>query len=117
MIIELRNIHARWMLLIENGCMLLANENGTVWDLTGFGMCGCVTNKGKTNSMEGRDVANLIGREAETAKPTSPRTGLVPFTGLILPMDPFYPLDPAVWRGLEQCDGVSPIQILRGWKR
>jgi hypothetical protein len=46
MIIELRNIHARWMLLIENGCMLLANENGTVWDLTGFGMCGCVTVSG-----------------------------------------------------------------------
>jgi hypothetical protein len=32
-------------------------------------------------------------------------------------MDPFYPLDPAVWLGLELCNGVSPIQILRRWKR
>jgi hypothetical protein len=97
--------------------MLLANENETAWDLTGFGICGCVTDKGKTNSMEGGDVAKLIGQETETAKPASPRTGLVPSTGLILPMDPFYPLAPAVWRGLELCDGVSPIQILRRWKR
>jgi hypothetical protein len=78
MIIELRNIHVRWKLLIENRCMLLANDNETVWDLTEFGMRGCVTNKGKTNSMEGRDVAKLIGRETETAKPGSPITGLVP---------------------------------------
>jgi hypothetical protein len=70
MIIELRNLHARWKLLLENGCMLLVNENETVWDLTGFGMCGCVTNKGKTNSMEGRDVAKLIGQATETANPT-----------------------------------------------
>jgi hypothetical protein len=27
MIIELRNIHARWKLLIENTCMLLVNGN------------------------------------------------------------------------------------------
>jgi hypothetical protein len=59
MIIELRNIHARWKLLIENTCMLLANENETVWNVTGFGMCGRVTNKGKTNYMEGGDVAKL----------------------------------------------------------
>jgi len=45
MIIELRNIHAKWKLLIENTCMLLANENETVWNVTGFGICGRVTNK------------------------------------------------------------------------
>jgi hypothetical protein len=67
--------------------------------------------------MEGRDVAKLNGRETGTAKPVSPITGLVSSTSLILPMDPFYPLDPALWPGLELCDGVSPIQILRGWKR
>jgi hypothetical protein len=46
MIIELRNIHAKWKLLIENTCML---ENETVWNGTGFGVRGRVTNKGKTN--------------------------------------------------------------------
>jgi hypothetical protein len=117
MIIELRNIHARWKLLIENTCMLLANENETVWNVMGFGMCGRVTNKGKPNYMEGRDVAKLNGQETETAKPVSPRTDLVSSTNLILPMDPFYPLDPALWPGLELCEGVSSIQILRGRKR
>jgi hypothetical protein len=51
MIIELRNIHARWGLLIENTSMLLANENETVWIVTGFGVRGRVTNKGKINYM------------------------------------------------------------------
>ena len=80
MIIELRNIHAKWKLLIENICMLLANENETVWNITEFGICGCATNKGKTNSMEGGDVAKLNGRETETAKPVLPRTDLVSST-------------------------------------
>jgi hypothetical protein len=106
MIIELRNIHARWKLLIENTCRLLVSENKTVWNVTDFGMRGCVTNKGKSNSMEGRDVAKLNGRETEIAKPALPITGLVSFASPILPMDPFYLLHPAV------C-----IQILRRWKR
>jgi hypothetical protein len=117
MIIELWNIHAKWKLLIENTCVLLANENETVWNVMGFRMCGRATNNGKTNYMEGRDIAKLNGQEMETAKPATPRTDLVPSTNLILPMDPFYPLDPAMWPGLELCEGVSSIQILRGWKR
>ena len=44
MIIELGNIHAKWKVLIENTCILLANENKTVWIGTGFGMYGHVTN-------------------------------------------------------------------------
>jgi hypothetical protein len=59
MIIELRNIHAMWKLLIENTCMLRANGNKTMWNRMGFGVHGCVTNKGKTNYMEGIDVAKL----------------------------------------------------------
>ena len=47
MIIELRIIHAKWKVLIENTCMLLANGNESVWIRTEFGMCGCVTNKGE----------------------------------------------------------------------
>ena len=47
MIIELRNIHARWRLLIENPCMLLANENETMWYGTGLGVRGHVTYKGE----------------------------------------------------------------------
>jgi hypothetical protein len=97
--------------------MLFTNESETVWNVTEFGMCGCATNKGKTNSMEGGSVAKLNGWETETAKPASPRTDLVSSTNLILPMGPFYPLVPAVWPGLELCEGVSSIQILRGWKR
>ena len=100
MIIELRDIHARWKLLIENTCMLLANENETVWIVMGFGMCGRVTNKGKTNYMEEIDIAKLNGRETERAKPVSPKTDLAPSTNLILPMDPSYPLDATLWRGL-----------------
>ena len=46
MIIELGNIHAKWNVLIENTCMLLANGNETVWIGTGFGGCGRVTYKG-----------------------------------------------------------------------
>jgi hypothetical protein len=100
MIIELRNIHARWKLLIENTCMLVANENETVWDGTGFGVQGRVTNKGKTNYMEEIDVAKLNGRGTETAKPAMPRTDLVTSTKPILPKDPSNLLDPALWPGL-----------------
>jgi hypothetical protein len=53
MIIELGNIHAKWEVLIENTCMLLANGNETMWIGTGFGMYGHVTNKGETNYMGG----------------------------------------------------------------
>jgi hypothetical protein len=80
--------------------MLLANENETVWNVTGFGVHGRVTNKGKTNYMEGIDVAKLNGRETETAKPVMPRTDLVTFTKPILPTDSSYPLDLALWPGL-----------------
>jgi hypothetical protein len=38
MIIELETIHAKWKVLIENTCMLLANGNETVWIGTGFGV-------------------------------------------------------------------------------
>ena len=47
MIIELGNIHAKWKLLIENTCMLLANGNESMWIGTEFGMCRHVTNKGE----------------------------------------------------------------------
>ena len=92
MIIELENIHAKWKVLIENTCMLLANENETVWDLTGFGICGCVTDKGKTNSMEGGDVAKLIGRETETTKPITAQNRLCT---LYRPSPAYGPLLPA----------------------
>jgi hypothetical protein len=100
MIIELRSIHAKWKLLIENTCMLLANENETVWTGTGFGVCRNVTNNGKTNYMGGIDVAKVNGRETETTKPAIPRTGLVTSTKSLLPIDPSYPLNPALWPGL-----------------
>jgi hypothetical protein len=100
MIIELRNIHARWKLLIENTCMLQANENETVWIITGFGVHGRVTNKGKTSYMEEIDVVKLNGRETETVKPVIPRTDIVTSTKPILPIDPSYPLDPTLWPGL-----------------
>jgi hypothetical protein len=100
MIIELRNTHARWKLLIENPCMLLVNENETVWNVTSFGMCGHVTNKGKTNYMERRNIAKLHGRETETVKLVLSRTDLVASTKPILPMEPSYRLDPALWPGL-----------------
>ena len=47
MIIELENIHAKWKLLIEGTRMLLVNENETMWNRPGFGVHGCVTNKGE----------------------------------------------------------------------
>jgi hypothetical protein len=47
MIIELGKIHAKWKVLIENTCMLLANGNESVWIGTEFGMYGRVTNKGE----------------------------------------------------------------------
>jgi hypothetical protein len=60
MIIELENIHAKWKVLIENTCMLLANGNGTVWIGTGLGVCGRFTNKGETNYMAGGSIAKLM---------------------------------------------------------
>jgi hypothetical protein len=60
MIIELGSIHARWKLLKEGTCMLLANENETMRNGMGFRMYGHVTNKGETNYMGGRDIAKLM---------------------------------------------------------
>jgi hypothetical protein len=100
MIIELRNIHAMWELLIENTCMLLAYGNVTMWIGTGVGEHGCVTNKGKTNYMDGIDVAKQNGRVTAAVKSVSPRTDLVSSTKPILPMEPSYQLDPALWPGL-----------------
>jgi hypothetical protein len=45
MTIELRNIHAMWKLLIENTCMLLANENEIMGNGMRFGVRGRVTYK------------------------------------------------------------------------
>jgi hypothetical protein len=59
MIIELGNIHAKWKLLIESTCMLLANGNVTMWKGTWFRVCRHVTHKGKTNYMEGTGVVKL----------------------------------------------------------
>jgi hypothetical protein len=59
MIIELGNIQAKWRLLIETTCMLLANGNETMWNRTRFGACGRVTNKGGNNYMGGLDVVRL----------------------------------------------------------
>jgi hypothetical protein len=80
MIIELGNIHAKWKLLIENVCMLLANENVTVWTGTWFGVCRHVTNKRKTNYMGGTGIAKLIWREMVTVTPIITRTSLGIFT-------------------------------------
>jgi hypothetical protein len=77
MLIELRNIHARWQLLIENTCMLQANGNETMWTRTGFRVHRRVTNKGKTNYMEGIVGVKLNGQETETTKSVMPRTDLV----------------------------------------
>jgi hypothetical protein len=100
MIIELRNIHARWKLLIENTWMLIANGNETMWIGTGFGAHGRVTNTGKTNYMDRIDIAKPTGRATEAAKPVSSRADLVSSTKPILPTEPSYPLDPALWPGL-----------------
>jgi hypothetical protein len=54
MIIELRNMHVKQKLLIEGTCMLLVNGNETMWNGTGFGVYGHVTNKGETK-LYGRD--------------------------------------------------------------
>jgi hypothetical protein len=62
MIIELGNIHAKWKLLIEDTCMLVANENVTVGIGTWFRVRGHVTNKQETNYMGGTGVAKLIWR-------------------------------------------------------
>ena len=69
MIIELRNIHAKWKVLIGDTCMLRANRNETMWNGMEFGMYGRVTNRWKTNYMGSRDVAKLLvtgdgGRES-----------------------------------------------------
>jgi hypothetical protein len=76
--------------------MLRANENETVWIVTGFGVHGRVTNTGKTNYIEEIYVAKLNGREMETAKPAIPRTDLVTSPKPILLLDPSYLLDPAL---------------------
>jgi hypothetical protein len=60
MIIELRNIHAEWKVLIGDTCMLRANRNETMWNGTEFRMYRHVTNRWKTNCMCGIDVAKLI---------------------------------------------------------
>jgi hypothetical protein len=60
MIIELRIIHAKWMVLIGDTCTLRANRNETMWNTTEFGMYGRDTNRWKTNYMGGIDVAKLI---------------------------------------------------------
>jgi hypothetical protein len=60
MIIELGNIHAKWKVLIEDTCMLLANRNETMWNRMGLEVHGSVINKGETNSMGGIDVAKLM---------------------------------------------------------
>jgi hypothetical protein len=60
MIIELRNIHAKWKLLIGDTCMLTANRNETMWSGTAFGVNGRFTNKWKTNYMGRVNVAKLI---------------------------------------------------------
>ena len=80
--------------------MLLANGNEAMWIGTEFGVHGRVSNKGKTNYMDGVDVAKLNGRETGTAKPVMPRTDLVTSTKPILPTDSSYPLDPALLPGL-----------------
>ena len=49
MIIELRNIHAKWKVLIGDTCMLRANRNETMWNGTGFGVYGHITDRWKTN--------------------------------------------------------------------
>jgi hypothetical protein len=89
MIIELENIHAKWKVLIENTCMLLANGNEAVWIGTGFGMYGRVTNRWKTNYMEGIHVAKLNRRETETANAILTRTDLVTSPRLTLRGDLF----------------------------
>jgi hypothetical protein len=60
MIIERGNMHAKWKLLIEGTCMLLVNDNETMQNGMGFGVYGCVTNKGESNYMRGIDVAKLM---------------------------------------------------------
>jgi hypothetical protein len=57
MIIELGNI---CKVLIECTCMLLMNENVTMWIRTWFGVCGQFTNKGETNYMGRTGVVKLI---------------------------------------------------------
>jgi hypothetical protein len=59
MIIELENIHAKWKLLIESTCKLLANGNVTVWIGIWLGVCRRVKNKGEANYMGGIGVMKL----------------------------------------------------------
>jgi hypothetical protein len=59
MIIELRNIHAKWKLLIGDTCILTVNGNETMWSVMAFGVYGCFTNKWKTNYMGRVNVVRL----------------------------------------------------------
>jgi hypothetical protein len=66
MIIELGNTQAKWKLLIENTCMLLANGNATMWNGTGLGVYGRVTNKGETNLYgRGRHCEARVKRDGD----------------------------------------------------
>jgi hypothetical protein len=93
MIIELRNIHAKWKVLIGDTCMLRANRNETMWNGTEFGMYGHFTNRWKTNYMGGIDVAKLLVTGTEAVKPIIPRKDLVTFPRLTLLGYFFQPLD------------------------
>ena len=70
--------------------------------------------KGTTNYMGGGFVAKLIRQETETAKPIVTRTDLVTSSKPTLLSDLSQPRDPMLWPGLEQCEDVSSIQLLRG---
>jgi hypothetical protein len=85
MVIELGNIHAKWKLLIENTCMLLANGNEPMWNRTGFGVYGRVTNKGETNLYgRGRRCEARVKRYGDRKT----RTDLVTPTSPTLVTDP-----------------------------
>jgi hypothetical protein len=60
MIIELGNIQAKWMLLIEGTCMLSVNRKVTVWIRILLGVRRHVTNKGEIYYIEGTCVAKLV---------------------------------------------------------
>jgi hypothetical protein len=92
MIIELGNIHAKWKLLIEDICMLVANGNVTVWIRTWFRVHRRVTNKRETNYMGGTGIAKLIWRGTETTTQIITRTDLGTFTRPTLLTDSSYPV-------------------------
>jgi hypothetical protein len=68
MIIELGKIHVKWKLLIKSTCMLLPNENVTVWIRILLGVCSLVINKGGTK-LYGRDRLCEANVKTETVKP------------------------------------------------